>query len=199
MALRVLHGLRFGKNREVIIGSFASQIELLLLKLKLFLLPKLQNSKMMYLCRYCIFSISTASSRTRIGHHFHPDEIVLPICQCSLCKISSRKISNLERHMRTEHSWFTNCCRSWHLAIIANQLHFCVKNSSHPVYRLPFQLFSFYLEGKNLKNLSNSKFNKHSIGNMPTETDQSSCSISKFQILRSKYSKAYVLVKTEKP
>ena len=66
---------------------------------------------MVYLCRYCDPELSTASNRTGHEHHFH---LGLPTYQCSLCEFTSRKISNLEQHMRTEHSRFTNCCRSCH-------------------------------------------------------------------------------------
>ena len=139
LACIVFQGLRFGETRETIICSSVSQIELLLLNLKLLLLPKLQNSKMVYLCRYCDSSLSTASNRTSHEHQFHPDEPGLPTCQCSLCEFTSRKI--FEQHMRTEHSRFTNFCRSCHLGF--NDFHIYAQhmNSVHslPVFGREFE------------------------------------------------------------
>ena len=90
----------------------------------------------MYLCRYCDSSLSTASNRTKHEHHFHPVELGLPTYQCSLCKFTSRKISNLEQHMRTEHSRFTNCCRSCHLGFNGSHIYAQHMNSVHslPVF-----------------------------------------------------------------
>ena len=99
---------------------------------KVLLLPKLQNSKIVYSCRYCDSSLSTASNRTRHEHYFHPDELGLPTFQCSLCEFISRKISNLEHHMRTEHWRFTNCCHSCHLGLNDTRLYPQHINSVHP-------------------------------------------------------------------
>ena len=86
---------------------------------------------MVYSCRYCYSSLSTASNRTRHEHYFHPDELGLPTFQCSLCELISRKISNLEHHMRTEHSRFTNCCHSCHLGFNETRLYPQHMNSVH--------------------------------------------------------------------
>ena len=126
------------KNRETILCSFVSQVDLLLLNLKLSLLLKL---KMVYPCRYCDSSLSTASNRTRLEHHLHPDELGLPTYQSSLCKFTSQKISNLEQHMSTEHSRFTNCCRSCHLGFNDSHLFALHMNSVHslPVFGDEFE------------------------------------------------------------
>ena len=92
---------------------------------------------MVYLCRYFDSSLSTASNWTRHEHHFHPDELGLPTYQCSLCEFTSRKISNFW----TEHSRFTNCCRSCHLGFNDSHLYAQHMNSVHslPVFGNEFE------------------------------------------------------------
>ena len=96
---------------------------------------------MVYLSRYCDSSLSTASNWTRHEHHFHPDELVLPTYQCSIGEFTSQKISNLELHMRTEHTRSFNCCRSCHLGFNDSHLYAQHMNSVHslPVFDEAFE------------------------------------------------------------
>ena len=96
---------------------------------------------MVYSWRYCDSSISKAGNWTRDEHHFHPDEIGLPTFQCSLCEVISQKISNLEHHLRTEHSRFTNCCHSCYLVYNDSRLYPQHMNSvrSPPLFSEEFE------------------------------------------------------------
>ena len=67
---------------------------------------------MVYSCNFCSATFSTRGNRSRSQHKFHPDDVGLPVYNCSLCAFNSRKLSELEQRMQTCHSKFTNCCRS---------------------------------------------------------------------------------------
>ena len=85
-------------------------------------------------CRYCDSILSTKENRSRHEHKFHPDEIGLPVYQCSLCEFTCRKISLLEEHMKTAHQRFTNCCQSCLLGF--NDCHLYVPHMTS-VHHLP--------------------------------------------------------------
>ena len=85
-------------------------------------------------CRYCDSVLSTNGNRSRHEHNFHPDEISLPIYQCSLFEFTWRKISLLEEHMKTAHQRFTNCCQSCLLGF--NNCHLYVQHMPS-VHHLP--------------------------------------------------------------
>ena len=96
---------------------------------------------MTFACRYCDSVLSTRGNRSRHETKFHPDEMKLPTYHCSLCEITSRKMTELEQHMRTQHSRFTNCCRSCHLGFNSSHLYAQHARSVHsiPVFGAEFQ------------------------------------------------------------
>ena len=85
-------------------------------------------------CRYCDSILSTKGNRCRYERKFNPDEIGLPVYQCSLCEFTCRKISLLEDHMKTAHQRFTNCCQSCLLGF--NDCHLYVQHLTS-VHHLP--------------------------------------------------------------
>ena len=85
-------------------------------------------------CRYCDPILRTKGNRSRHEHKFHPDEIGLPVYQCSLYEFTCRKISLLEDHMKTAHQRFTNCCQSCLLGF--NDCHLYVQHMTS-VHHLP--------------------------------------------------------------
>ena len=60
---------------------------------------------------------------------------------CCLCAFNARKLSELEQHMRTCHSKFTNCCRSCFLGFNDAHLFEQHMNSLHslPVFGTKYQ------------------------------------------------------------
>ena len=64
---------------------------------------------MVYSCNFCSATFSTRGNRSRHQLKFHPDDVGLRVYNCSLCAFNSQKLSELEQHMRTCHSKFTNC------------------------------------------------------------------------------------------
>ena len=96
---------------------------------------------MTFACRYCDSVLSTRGNRSRHETKFHPDEMKLPTYHCSLCEFTYRKMSELEQHMRTQHSAFTNCCRSCHLGFNSSHLYAQHARSVHsnPVCGAEFQ------------------------------------------------------------
>ena len=96
---------------------------------------------MIFACRYCDSVLSTRGNRSRQETKFHPDEMKLPTYHCSLCEFTSRKMSELEQHMRTQHSRFTNCCRSCQLGFNSSHLYAQHARSvlSIPVFGAEFQ------------------------------------------------------------
>ena len=85
-------------------------------------------------CSYCDSILNTKGNRSRHEHKFHPDEIGLPVYQCSLCEFFCRKISLLEDQMKTAHQRFTNCCQSCLLGF--NDCHLYVQHMTS-VHHLP--------------------------------------------------------------
>ena len=85
-------------------------------------------------CRYGDSILSTKGNRSRHEHKVHPDEIGLPVYQCSLCEFTCRKISLLEEHLKTAHQRFTNCCQSCLLGF--NDCHLYVQHMTS-VHHLP--------------------------------------------------------------
>ena len=96
---------------------------------------------MTFACRYCDSVLSTRGNRSRHETKFHPDEMKLPTYHCSLCEFTSRKMSELEEHMQTQHSRFTNCCRACHLGFNSSHLYAQHARSVHsiPVFGAEFQ------------------------------------------------------------
>ena len=96
---------------------------------------------MTFACRYCDSALSTRGNSSRHETKIHPDEMKLPTYHCSLCEFTSRKMSELEQNMRTEHSRFTNCFRACHLGF--NILHLYAEHArsvhSIPVFCAEFQ------------------------------------------------------------
>ena len=96
---------------------------------------------MTFACWYCDSVLSTRRHRSRHETKFHPDEMKLPTYHCSLCEFTSRKMTELEQHMRSEHSRFTNCCRSCRLGFNSSHLYAQHARSVHsiPVFGAEFQ------------------------------------------------------------
>ena len=96
---------------------------------------------MVYSCNFCSATFSTRGNRSRHQHKFHPDDVGLPVYNCSLCVFNSRKLSELEQHMRTCHSKFTNCCRSCFMGFNDAHLFAQHMNSLHslPVFGPEYQ------------------------------------------------------------
>ena len=96
---------------------------------------------MTFAFRYCDSVLSTRWNRSHHETKFHPDEMKLPNYHCSLCDFTSRKLSELEQHMRTEYSRFTNCCRACHLGFNSSHLYAQHARSVHsiPVFGAEFQ------------------------------------------------------------
>ena len=96
---------------------------------------------MIFACRYCNSVLSFRGNRSRHETKFHPDQMKLPIYHCSLSEFISRKMCEVEQHMRTERSRFTNCCRTFHLGF--NSWHFYAQHArsvhSIPVFGAEFQ------------------------------------------------------------
>ena len=90
---------------------------------------------------YCASVLNTRWNRSRHETKFHPNEVKLSTYHCSLCKCTSRKMSELEQHMRTQHSRFTNCCQACQLRL--NSSYFYVQHAtsvhSIPVFGGEFQ------------------------------------------------------------
>ena len=65
----------------------------------------------------------------------------LPNYHCSLCEFTSQKLSELEQHMRTQYSRFTNCCRACHQGFNSSHLYAQHARSVHsiPVFGAEFQ------------------------------------------------------------
>ena len=66
---------------------------------------------MVYSCNFCSATFSTCGNGSRLQHKCHPENVSLPVYNCSLCVFNSRKLSEPEQQMRTCHSNFTNCCQ----------------------------------------------------------------------------------------
>ena len=66
---------------------------------------------MTFACRYCDSVLSARGNRSRHETKFHSDEMKLPTYHCCLREFTSRKMSEMEQQVRTQHSRFTNCCR----------------------------------------------------------------------------------------
>ena len=84
-------------------------------------------------CRYCDSVLSTRGNRSPHETKFHQDEMKLPTYHCSLCEFTSRKMSELEQQMRTQHSRFTNYCRSCHLGFNSSHLYAQHARSVHSI------------------------------------------------------------------
>ena len=72
---------------------------------------------MTYNCRYCGAVLSTRGNRSRHETRFHPDEMNLLTYHCSICEFISRRMNELEQHMRSQHPRFTYCCHTCHLEL----------------------------------------------------------------------------------
>ena len=96
---------------------------------------------MVYSGNFCSATFSACGNRSRHQHKFHPDDVGLPVCNCSLCAFNSRKLSELEQHMRTCHSKFTNYCRSCLMGFNDAHLFALHMNSLHslPVFGPAYQ------------------------------------------------------------
>ena len=96
---------------------------------------------MTYNCRYCEAVLSTRGNRSRHETRFHPDEMNLPTYHYSISEFTSRRMNELEQHMRSQHSRFTNCCHTCHLGFKNSDLFAQHARSVHsfPVFGNEFQ------------------------------------------------------------
>ena len=56
---------------------------------------------MVYSCNFGSATFITRGNRSRHQHKIHPDDVGLPVYNCSLYVFNSRKLSELEQHMPT--------------------------------------------------------------------------------------------------
>ena len=137
---------------------------------------------MVYSCNFCSATFCTRGNRSRHQHKFHPDDVGLPVYNCSLCVFNSRKLFELEQHMRTCHSKFTNCCRSCFMGF--NDAHLFAQHMNS-LHSLP--VFGPEYQPKKLQRRQPStvcyKLMKLSITQL-TEILRASCSIKDLQLQR---------------
>ena len=150
---QVFRLFELGAQNSLEIKSFGSSCHLLLFRF-LFVFVHFSSKfswKMVHQCRHCSATYCNKYNRSRQENSAPPDEIELPVFQCSLCTFNARKLSLLEQHMQTSHGKFTNCCGTCNLGF--NNVHLSAQHMSS-LHGLPSSVTNSYREIHQLSQLS---------------------------------------------